>query len=262
MLAAFVLAGGAGAAYAIWHHDQSQSGNVSPGPVLVRADGRVITLTDQGFLAIHNACVFRTDVVVTESPSIVSVMERLMPRTVPAGAASCAEPSWWQIILTARLHAPLGHRMLLDATTGRPLTWFGQRLELAPAVLPRGYTQVPSAVPFPYQATHVPPGAVCTQVFRPPGSRGEWLAITQLTGTATDSLFRDQDPSWRAVPVRGHRGWISGLRGWDNVLGIWGYDDSLTWYEGGQSIMVAVYRGLATSSADDALLLAVARSLR
>jgi hypothetical protein len=77
--------------------------------------------------------------------------------------------------------------------------------------------------------------------------------ITQLLGTASDSLLKAGWPGtvfrWHAEHVRGHRGWLA--------------EDRLTWYEGGQSILIVAGGRLARPSDQIApLLLAIARSLR
>jgi len=51
-------------------------------------------------------------------------------------------------LLTIRLHAPLGRRSLIDATTGRPLPLFDQRHELKPGYLPAGFRASAGSWPF------------------------------------------------------------------------------------------------------------------
>jgi len=51
-------------------------------------------------------------------------------------------------LLTIRLHAPLGRRSLIDATTGRPLPLFDQRHELKPGYLPEGFRASAGSWPF------------------------------------------------------------------------------------------------------------------
>ena len=145
-----------------------------------------------------------------------------------------------------RLRAPVGRRVLLDGTTGRPLTWFGQRRELRPGYLPAGFSAWPPDMPFTYPYLDVPPGAICTQMFRADDTSG-WLAITQLVGAAADSRLKTAG-RWRAVQVRGHRGWLA--------------TDRLTWYEAGQSILIVATGRPVGPPAVGAELLAVARSLR
>jgi hypothetical protein len=102
-------------------------------------------------------------------------------------------------------------------------------------------------MPFAYPYLDVPPGAICTQMFRSHDGSG-WLAITQLAGAAADSRLKAAWPGtawrWRAVQVRGHRGWLAA--------------DHLTWYEAGQSILIVA----AGRPAGGAGLLAIARGLR
>jgi hypothetical protein len=104
---------------------------------------------------------------------------------------------------------------------------------------------------FAYPYLDVPPGAICTQMFRTDDTSG-WLAITQLAGAAADSRFKTAGPGtawrWRAVQVRGHRGWLAAGR--------------LTWYEAGQSILIVTAGRPAGPPAAGAGLLAIARSLR
>jgi hypothetical protein len=187
------------------------------------------------------------DVVVAESPSAVTVMERTAPYdpAIRCGARSVPD------VLTVRLRDPVGRRVLLDGTTGRPLTWFDQRRELRPTYLPAGFSvRLPD---MPFAVPDVLQGAVCMQVFR---GFGGLLTITQLLGTATDSRFKAGSPGtvfrWQARQVRGHRGWLAGDRA--------GSGDRLTWYEGGQSILIVA----PSDSLYDpgAQLLAIARGLR
>jgi hypothetical protein len=106
-------------------------------------------------------------------------------------------------------------------------------------------------VPFACPYLDVPPGAICTQMFRT-GDTSGWLAITQLAGAAADSRLKTAGPGtawrWRAVQVRGHRGWLAAGR--------------LTWYEAGQSILIVTAGRPAGPPAAGAGLLAIARSLR
>ena len=87
-------------------------------------------------------------------------------------------------------------------------------------------------------------------MFRTDDTSG-WLAITQLAGAAADSRFKEgwlgTAWRWRAVQVRGHRGWLA--------------TDRLTWYEAGQSILI-VTAGRVARQQPGAGLLAIARSLR
>lgn len=239
LAAVAVLTGAAGAAWRISHRGGFY--NVSPGSVLVSADGRVITLADLSAL-----CSKFADVVVAESPSTVTIMERTAPYDP---AVRCGPQLLVPDLLTVRLRHPVGRRVLLDGTTGRPLTWFDQRRELRPTYLPSGFVRLPD---MPFAFVSVPQGAVCTQVF---ASGGLW-AITQLVGTATDSRFTAGFPRtvfrWQAVRVRGHRGWIARDQN--------GSGDALTWYEGGQSILIQAPSGGLYDPA--AQLLAIARGLR
>ena len=239
LAAGAVLIGGASAAWGFSHHGSFY--DVSPGSVLVSADGHVITLADLSASCLHPA-----EVVLTESSSAVTIVERTEPDSPPTGCARAFEPD----ALTIRLRDPVGRRVLLDGTTGRPLRWFDQRRELRPTYLPAGFSAWPPDMPFAFPYLDVPQGAFCTQMFH--GSSG-WLAITQLLGGAHDSRLKAGWPGtvfrWHGVRVRGHRGWLA----WDR----------LTWYEGGQSVLIVAGGRLVRLSGQSApLLLAIARSLR
>jgi len=116
------------------------------------------------------------------------------------------------------------------------------------AHLPAGLAPRPPAMPFPEPPfSPAPPRPACTQLFLSPGSG--WLTVTQLYGAVMAAQLRAAAAGpWRAVQVRGHRGWLA--------------DGSLTWDEGDQSILIQAGLPFPTARARDAGLLAIARSLR
>lgn len=214
--------------------------DVSPGAALVSTDGRSITVWDDSY-----SCVRPATVVVSETSRAVSVIER-----TAHDAFACTAQAWpsdlpW-LVLTARLREPLGRRALTDGTTGRPLPWFDQRRELTPAFLPAGLTPGLPPSPSGYAFSGAPPGPGCTQLIRSAGSG--WLTVTQLDGTVPAAQLRaEADGPWRAVQVRGHRGWLG--------------SDRLTWYESDQTILIQAGHLYPSARARDAGLLAIARSL-
>jgi hypothetical protein len=214
---------------------------VSPGTALVSTDGRSITVGSFSYSCAHPA-----DVVVSESPQAVSIIERTAYDTFECPAQ--AGPGYLTDVLTVRLREPLGRRALTDGTTGRPMPWFDQRRELTPAYLPaRLAPQLPPS-PLPYALTTTPTRPACTQLFRSPGFG--WLTLTQLYGTMTAAQLQAAAGGgpWQEVQVRGHRGWLA--------------DSRLTWFESGQTILIQAQYPFPAAGARDAELLAIARSLR
>ena len=83
---------------------------------------------------------------------------------------------------------------------------------------------------------------------------GQWRVsgrpyVRPLYGALTAAQLRAAAGGpWRAVQVRGHRGWLA--------------DGSLTWDEADQNILIQAGLPFPTARARDAGLLAIARSLR
>jgi hypothetical protein len=196
--------------------------DVTAGIALVSADGRTVTVPDNS-----RDCRTAATLVVAESPRTVSIFER----TSVARGISCDGP---QGTLTAVLHKPLGGRALIDAISGRRLSWCDQGRVLTPAHLPPGF---PRTAKMP--DNEVVGAPVCTRIYqsRTVGT----IAITQLTGTPhlTGATM---------LRVRAHPAWAA--RG------------SLTWSEGGQVIRVEGWYPGGGLPFPDGELLAIAQGLR
>jgi hypothetical protein len=213
-----VLIGAAAAGYLVTHHHHSY--DVSPGTALLSGDGMVLTVGDFSY-----SCVDRATVVVRETRREVSVLEQTH-YTPDIECPAVLAPD----LLTVRLHAPLGRRSLIDATTGRLLPWFDQRHELKPGYLPAGYRALAQSWPFWFPYGGVSRWPVCTQVFsssdRASGALAD-LVLTQVAGApATFLTGKAHDLNWRPTMVGGHRAWIAHLAG----------SSYLAWSDGGQAI--------------------------
>jgi hypothetical protein len=246
-----VLIGAAAAGYLVTHHHRSY--DVSPGTALLSADGMVLTVGDFSY-----SCVDPATVVVTESRGEVSVLEQTHHSGFECPAVLAPD------LLTARLHAPLSRRSLIDATTGRLLPFFDQRHELMPGYLPAGYRASAQSWPFWIAYTGVSRWPVCTQMYSfsnpASGARAD-LELTQVEGAPTTYLTdRAHALKWRSTTVGGHRAWIAHLTG----------ATYLAWSDDRQAIQLSMWwaaPGTRPARAKDppltdAILLRVAASLR
>jgi len=220
---------------------------VSPGVAQVSADGLTVSVPDQS-----PSCLTPATVAVSESYRAVSLTE-----WYPAGAGWCSdyEPG----TITVRLRTPLGHRELIDGSTGRPLPWFDQRRELVPGYLPPGYTPGAASLgmmpevhgpvfatdaPFPLVSLNAPHLLACSREFV--SARG-LVVVTQVIGPPPVTAPREGVVVW----VHGHRAIFGhGVLNWR----------FLNWRDGAQAIQV---RGTMSGAAfPEAMLLGIAWSLR
>jgi hypothetical protein len=146
-------------------------------------------------------------------------------------------------IFSARLHAPLGSRQLVDGVTGASLSAFPGQGILRPAFLPSGFVHRYDAA-FLGSDTVAGATAGCTQIYTQTDSYDEAIWISQIAG----GHWRTP-PGVTATPIA-----VRGLPG----LAING---EIEWTEHGQLLtiqsMTYAYATLATAD-----LVAIADSLR
>lgn len=100
------------------------------GAAVVSADGRTITIG--GF---PGPCFGTVQASARESAHQVKLFLRYV---APKQHGVCNEAVVLVLTRSVRLHAPLGHRELVDGKTGRPVAVFDGRLTLRPSALPAG----------------------------------------------------------------------------------------------------------------------------
>jgi hypothetical protein len=157
-----------GFAGARWASSHAIGRYVSPGSILVSADQRTLTATAGG------RCETGT-LDAQESSSTVVVRLHLWPSIMFAPGACGME------IFSARLHAPLGSRVLVDGVTGATLPSFEGRSILRPGFLPAGFVHRYDAA-FIGNDTVAGAKAGCTQVFTQGASYDESIWISQVVG--------------------------------------------------------------------------------
>jgi hypothetical protein len=176
---------------------------VSPGPILVSADGRTLAGSVGG-----DCTSGYLDVQETSREVIVELHRSPVFMMAPG---SCGIESF-----VAHLAAPLGHRRLVDGITGATLPAFDGAGILRPAYLPDGFVhRYDTAILTDEDVSGGGPG--CVQIYTEGDGYDETIWITQQVGAAwtpPDGI------SVQHVTVRGHPG-----------LAVAG---ELTWTEDGQ----------------------------
>jgi hypothetical protein len=143
------------------------------GPLLVSADGRVIT----GIGSM--ACGHAPRLVTRSSPRKVALIW-VNPDT------NCHAEMIGSAVARARLPSPLGHRALVQAASGKPVHYFGERDLVRVGVLPAGF-RLSSDLPFgiaELPSVSLPGSAVWavgdTRTYTGPAGTAAQLSIAQL----------------------------------------------------------------------------------
>lgn len=204
--------------------------DLSPGPILIGADGRTLAGTVGGSCA---SGYLKT----SETAHTVTVVLHRSP-TFMIAPGSCGIESF-----VARLSAPLGSRRLIDGVTGQSVPSFNGATILHPGYLPDGYVHRYDTATLPdEQVSSLTAG--CVAVYTQPDSYDEAIWITQQLGvewTPPDGV------ATRPVTVHGHPG-----------LAIPG---EVEWTENGELITVQAHT-YAYATPDTAQLLRIADSLQ
>jgi hypothetical protein len=201
----------------------------SPGSILISADERTLT-------ASAGSCMTGS-LDAAETAGTVVLRLHAWP-SVMIAPGSCAIQ-----VFSARLHAPLGSRQLIDGVTGARLPSFNGRGILRPAFLPAGFEHRYDAA---FLTTETVEGAAsgCTQVYAQGDGYDESIWVSQIDG---GRWLTPPGVEARAITVRGQPG-----------LAING---EIEWTQDGQLFTIqSLTYAYATISTSD--LIAIAESLR
>lgn len=203
----------------------------SPGNILVSADQRTLSTSAGG------GCI-NGSLVVRETPGTVVVKLLVRPQGEMNPPGVCALE-----VFSAKLHAPLGSRQLIDGITGARLPSFRGEGILRPAHLPPGFVHRYDAA-FLNTDTVVGASAGSTQVYTQGDSYDESIWISQIKG---GRWLTPAGISAKPIFVRGQPG-----------LAING---EIEWRQGGQLFIIqSVTYAYATVGTPE--LIAIADSLR
>jgi hypothetical protein len=164
------------------------------GSAVVSADGATLTVGPYAL-----SCAAQVSVAAKESATQVALFLRYL---TPAHPRACPPGSGTQALRPAqvvRLRSPLGHRALVDGTTGKPTPSISGQLVLKPALVPDGYrlTQVR-----PWFSLGVREPA-CVQVYQRRGDATE-LEVVQVAGHPP--VIGPRPGAWSPILVRGRAG--------------------------------------------------------
>ncbi len=209
------------------------------GPALVSSDGRSVSVG--GF---SGECSSRVALDAQETTAQV----RLRLKWTRLHHAGACNASMGPITdLRAALRAPLGHRALVDATTGQGIAWFDAGRILRPTRLPAGYVPMSSSLLFPTlgeRPTRPSPAAYIERyraLFR-----DDQFVIVEVRGPLGNAE-PGLEPRHITVTVRGHRGQADTY--------------SLRWVDGDLSVYMSLGEpGLRSPARTAADLVAVADS--
>jgi hypothetical protein len=157
-----------GFAVARWTSSSVVGHYESPGSILVSADQRTLTASAGG------SCLTGS-LDVQETPDAVVARLHTWPSFMIAPGVCAME------IFSARLHAPLGARQLIDGVTGTRLPSFHGQGILRPTFLPSGFVHRYDAA-FLNSDTVAGASAGCTQVYTQADSYDESIWISQIAG--------------------------------------------------------------------------------